>query len=784
MIKKAAIFCSAIFLISCSLAIAETNVIENITLDTTWGKFGSPYIIGNDIQVYPGARLTIEPGVVITIKKDASLIVGGELYAVGESDDLITFTSDQKTPQNEGTWRGIVFLESAVSADYTPPHRPQFIYDYDNKQLLLSYESGSILDYCVIEYFEFGLKSINTLPAIMHTTIRHCGVGVNVEYSPDIPYRKWFYFYANTVEDCTSGLRIGAHGAGPGGGELSHSLISGNTFKNNGRSVGRAVAIAVDGGYNCTLFFNNQIFGNLGIGISDFYTTYYNKGGLFFLGDNVISHNYQGLRLGGAVAMLQNLITENKGSIQPSILGGGVYLAGPYGVIMNNSIQLNGVPDGGHGDGIALLSDENNSFVIRHNNLGNSVWDMYDIDLLGTRIDGEGYNGIGLDCESAAKLQVDAAYNSWMTNTPSDHIYDFEDDMCAGTVNYQPVANSAMIPAPMESSPILISPAHNSYLTKTTTITFNWQPVNGATKYMIMTFGEEASPGGRERHNRVKVINTTTTQILFPTAFNYGMNYFHWFVVAGNDNGWGLPSEIRKVTFSKESILVSGKTIDENSNPVAGVFIGNITFYQTFSDENGLYSLIPPTVYNVGELTSKIWKLQKKDYVTSYTYARKQLEFDVASDLTIISEEKRDAILQAVNIPYDKTKGLIVGVLINEDDLAIKGAKVILEPASGQIIYLDDSRNPDLLATSTGISGEFAIVNVLPGEYTLSADYAKLDFDTRIEVYEDSISVDALIGKMSGNNNGSGDDGSDGSTEESSGGGGGSGCFAGALTYK
>ena len=306
-----------------SLILAETYVTENIITDTEWGISGSPYIIERDIQVYPETTLTIAPGVEVVIKWDATLIIGGELIAVGKPAEPITFTSDQKAQQFEGTWVGIRFLESAVGASYTPAHNPQFIYDYDNNQVLLSYESGSILNYCVIEYFEFGIRAINTLPAIMNSTVRNCGVGVNVEFWPEIPYRKWFYFYANTVENCINGLRLGMHGPRPGWQELSHALISGNTFRNNVRPrASRAAAVTVDGAINCTLFFNNQIFGNSGVGISDFYKTYYNRGGLLFFEHNVISHNDQGARLGGAVAMLHNLISHPRNLLCDSVSWG------------------------------------------------------------------------------------------------------------------------------------------------------------------------------------------------------------------------------------------------------------------------------------------------------------------------------------------------------------------------------------------------------------------------------------------------------------------------------
>lgn len=73
---------------------AQTNVSGIISNDTTWSLNGSPYIItGGDVQVPAGITLTIEPGVEIQYDGAYEILVKGNVIAVGNSDNIILFTS-------------------------------------------------------------------------------------------------------------------------------------------------------------------------------------------------------------------------------------------------------------------------------------------------------------------------------------------------------------------------------------------------------------------------------------------------------------------------------------------------------------------------------------------------------------------------------------------------------------------------------------------------------------------------------------------------------------------
>ena len=69
---------------------ASTPVSGAITLDTTWTKANSPYMLTGTVTVNSGATLTIEPGVTVDLAS-YSLTVGGTLSAVGTSDNKIIF---------------------------------------------------------------------------------------------------------------------------------------------------------------------------------------------------------------------------------------------------------------------------------------------------------------------------------------------------------------------------------------------------------------------------------------------------------------------------------------------------------------------------------------------------------------------------------------------------------------------------------------------------------------------------------------------------------------------
>jgi pimeloyl-ACP methyl ester carboxylesterase len=72
---------------------------DHITQDRIWGKVGLPYIFRGEVSVDSGAKLKIEPGVILKFRQDpnswndARLLVNGALEAAGTEAEQIIFTS-------------------------------------------------------------------------------------------------------------------------------------------------------------------------------------------------------------------------------------------------------------------------------------------------------------------------------------------------------------------------------------------------------------------------------------------------------------------------------------------------------------------------------------------------------------------------------------------------------------------------------------------------------------------------------------------------------------------
>jgi len=553
------LFLLSIFILLPVTSQAATNISANINTDTVWNESGSPYIISGEIQVFEYVRLTIESGVEIRFNQGAGLLIAGELNARGTAVKYITFTSNADTP-SQGDWEHISFVNTAVSATF----EPEFVYDYNNNQILLNYLTGSIIEYTIIEYADRGITSSEVYPALEHNIIRHCNYGVLIDNPhPDVYIptgdEMWLFFYSNTVENCKEGLSINTRGN-------HHAIISDNIFRENEEAgISSPFGHAGQAWSSGMMVFNNQFINNVrhGVRIAGYDT--YQAPPFVFLEHNSITHNGKGVQVLGHLVALHNYVSNNrlysylgKDLYWFSSNGAGFDLGGPVAYLYNNTIQLNGVDTGGHGDGIFLqTSDFNwdnldwfrpNKFVIRHNNLGNSVWDQFDI-----------YIEPDADCSWSKTMKVDATYNSWMTSNPSDTIYDSYDDTCAGTVDYQPKANSVMIPNPLSAHPTLLSPKNYSEVQRppqnipggverslgSVDVNFSWSSVPGATKYLLITYGYIYLD--KSANNIVEVTNGTSANIPFHTYSNGEDYLIHWFVVAGNNSGWSLPSAVRHI---------------------------------------------------------------------------------------------------------------------------------------------------------------------------------------------------------------------------------------------
>lgn len=79
----------------------------NVGHDTTLGLDCSPYYLVEDLMVSEGVSLSIDPGVEIVGSKGASIIVNGQLKAIGTAVDPILFKSDDTNENNE--WGALIF---------------------------------------------------------------------------------------------------------------------------------------------------------------------------------------------------------------------------------------------------------------------------------------------------------------------------------------------------------------------------------------------------------------------------------------------------------------------------------------------------------------------------------------------------------------------------------------------------------------------------------------------------------------------------------------------------
>ena len=126
-------------LISClysAVLFGQTNVSGLINSNTTWDLAGSPYIVNGNLAVNAGVTLTIEAGVQVKLDSGKSILMNGELIAIGSAGNEILFTSNAANPE-KGDWGTLICSINATPA----------VYDADG-----NYLNGSILQHVILEY--------------------------------------------------------------------------------------------------------------------------------------------------------------------------------------------------------------------------------------------------------------------------------------------------------------------------------------------------------------------------------------------------------------------------------------------------------------------------------------------------------------------------------------------------------------------------------------------------------------------------------------------------------
>lgn len=87
------ISCFLFFFLNINYSYAGTYVYENITEDTTWATYGSPYIVSGEIAINENVNLNIDSGVVVKFLEDSSMAVFGNLNTTGSLENKVVFTS-------------------------------------------------------------------------------------------------------------------------------------------------------------------------------------------------------------------------------------------------------------------------------------------------------------------------------------------------------------------------------------------------------------------------------------------------------------------------------------------------------------------------------------------------------------------------------------------------------------------------------------------------------------------------------------------------------------------
>ncbi len=279
-----------------------TDVGGPIIFDTHWTLVDSPYVVTSNVQVTAGVTLTIEPGVVVRFNKDRILQVDGTLIARGTVGNWVTFTSNQPSPQ-KGDWGNIYFTDGSTDATFDASG---------------NYQSGSVLQYCAVEWGGSGVESAihapSAAPFVDHCTVRN---------------------------NACRGIRVAAgdeESLNPIPAVVSNNTITGNTNTESNYFNG-------GGGIHATnsLVLSNTVIGNSSAGscggISASYST---------VSHNIVIGNSSVRDGGGICASDSQSVSHNTISGNSALYGGGIY-ATSYTVVSDNTVTGN---NGGRGGGI------------------------------------------------------------------------------------------------------------------------------------------------------------------------------------------------------------------------------------------------------------------------------------------------------------------------------------------------------------------------------------------------------------------------------------------------
>ena len=308
-------------------SLAETPVIGFIAQDTTWTQANSPYVTLGNIIVKEGVTLTIEPGATVRFDSGHSLTIEGALIARGTDKQGIKFTP--KAEQKQGAWGGILFRDSSTDAKFD---------DAGN------YVSGSILQYCTVEFAKTAVKAAKSVPFIDHCVISNSAWEGIFTYSSNTQTSDTITISNNTLTGNTTEF------SGGGGIHVAHATatISNNVLTGNTACGGWGGGIYVKDS-NVTIS-NNILTGNT--------AEFWGGGGIYVedstatISNNILAGNTAkfwgggGIHVkGSTVTISNNILTGNTAESRGN--GGGINVVYGTGTISNNTLTGNRAGNGG-----------------------------------------------------------------------------------------------------------------------------------------------------------------------------------------------------------------------------------------------------------------------------------------------------------------------------------------------------------------------------------------------------------------------------------------------------
>lgn len=527
---------------------SDTPVGGTVSSNTTWNVAGSPYIVIANVNVAEGVTLSIEPGVVVKFDPEFSLEVNGELIAQGSQDQPIRFTSNQTSPA-PGDWGSIHFTSTAVVTTL----------DAEG-----NYVSGSLLQHCVVEYAGAGeLWAVNAKSLMVDSCVIRDNLGGGISDPGTL-----------TAQSRISGNIINNnHAIAPGsngGGVLSthctlkDNKVTGNSASNHGGGIyaenceitdnttSDNTATARGGGIYAKF---SQVSGN---------TAFQNnalQGGGIYLDQSIGNNNTSYANManaGGGIFSNQSRVSESiAGGNMATDSGGGIHAF--FSDVLTNTISSNTISGlGGHGAGAYAIGNQDflNNTVIDNQAPTQSTAGGAEFSGTPSVHNNNLYANSPYDVSVVSSSDIDGAQNYWGTATSleiADAIYDKDDNINRGPLNYQPYLESLNVGAPLPP------PAGLSVALQGSFLRLSWTAVPGNPsdiRYKIYYDSDNPIPPfeGEGIAQGDSPINVGDETIELLSGFEFGQEYF--FAVATYD------SQGRESWYSRTlSIIYSGSPI-------------------------------------------------------------------------------------------------------------------------------------------------------------------------------------------------------------------------------